>query len=92
MTNNILPTYARTDITFEYGEGSELIATNGERYLDFGAGIAVNSLGHAHPLLVEAIQKQASKLMHVSNLYQIEGQERPALACRWLSRSYLETT
>lgn len=88
MTNNILPTYARTDITFEYGEGSELIATNGERYLDFGAGIAVNSLGHAHPLLVEAIQKQASKLMHVSNLYQIEGQER--LAERLCANSFAD--
>ncbi len=78
MTNKILPTYARTNITFDHGDGCELVATNGDRYLDFGAGIAVNSLGHGHPLLVEAIQKQASKLMHVSNLYKIEGQERLA--------------
>lgn len=78
MTNKILPTYARTDITFDHGEGCTLVATNGDRYLDFGAGIAVNSLGHGHPLLVEAIQEQASKLMHVSNLYKIEGQERLA--------------
>ncbi len=78
MTNKILPTYARTDITFDHGDGCELIATNGDRYLDFGAGIAVNSLGHGHPLLVEAIQNQAGRLMHVSNLYKIEGQERLA--------------
>lgn len=88
MTDNILPTYARTDITFEYGEGSELIATNGDRYLDFGAGIAVNSLGHGHPLLVEAIQTQASRLMHVSNLYHIEGQER--LAERLCAHSFAD--
>ena len=88
MTDNILPTYARTDITFEYGEGSELIATNGDRYLDFGAGIAVNSLGHGHPLLVEAIQTQASRLMHVSNLYNIEGQER--LAERLCAHSFAD--
>lgn len=78
MTNKILPTYARTDITFDHGDGCELVATNGDRYLDFGAGIAVNSLGHGHPLLVEAIQNQAAKLMHVSNLYKIDGQERLA--------------
>lgn len=88
MTDKILPTYARTDITFEYGEGSELIATNGDRYLDFGAGIAVNSLGHGHPLLVEAIQTQASRLMHVSNLYHIEGQER--LAERLCANSFAD--
>lgn len=78
MTNKILPTYARTNVTFDHGDGCELVATNGDRYLDFGAGIAVNSLGHGHPLLVEAIQKQAAKLMHVSNLYKIDGQERLA--------------
>lgn len=78
MTTNVLPTYARTDITFEKGEGCELIATNGERYLDFGAGIAVNALGHGHEGLVKAIQSQAARLMHTSNLYKIEGQERLA--------------
>ncbi|GAA6211119.1 aspartate aminotransferase family protein [Hyphomicrobiales bacterium 4NK60-0047b] len=78
MTDKILPTYARTNITFDHGDGCELVATNGDRYLDFGAGIAVNSLGHGHPLLVEAIQNQAARLMHVSNLYKIDGQERLA--------------
>ncbi len=88
MTNNILPTYARTDITFDHGDGCELISTTGERYLDFGAGIAVNSLGHAHPHLVDAIQQQAQKLMHVSNLYKIEGQE--VLANRLCANSFAD--
>lgn len=78
MTNKVLPTYARTNISFDQGQGCELIASNGERYLDFGAGIAVNALGHGHPHLVQAIQDQAAKLMHVSNLYKIAGQERLA--------------
>lgn len=78
MTTHILPTYARADVTFDKGEGAALISTSGERYLDFGAGIAVNALGHGHPHLVGAIQAQAARLMHTSNLYHIEGQERLA--------------
>ncbi len=75
MTSPLLPTFARADLAFERGEGVWLTATNGERYLDFGGGIAVNSLGHAHPHLVAALTAQAQKLWHVSNLYQIpEGQ------------------
>ena len=78
MSQHILPTYARVNVTFEKGEGAWLIAEDGARYLDFGAGIAVNALGHNHPRLVAAIQEQAGKLMHVSNLYNIKGQERAA--------------
>jgi acetylornithine/N-succinyldiaminopimelate aminotransferase len=74
----ILPTYARADVTFERGEGVWLVASNGDRYLDFGAGIAVNSLGHAHPHLVEALTSQAQKLWHTSNLFQMPEGERLA--------------
>jgi acetylornithine/N-succinyldiaminopimelate aminotransferase len=74
----ILPTYARADVTFERGEGAWLYTAEGERYLDFGAGIAVNSLGHAHPHLVEALTAQASKLWHTSNLFPIPEGERLA--------------
>ena len=71
-------TYNRQDIVFTRGEGSWLIAEDGTRYLDFNCGIAVNALGHAHPVLVEALQNQASKLWHTSNLYRVAGQERLA--------------
>jgi acetylornithine/N-succinyldiaminopimelate aminotransferase len=67
----LLPTFARAELSFERGEGAWLITDRGERYLDFGSGIAVNALGHAHPHLVEALTDQAKKLWHVSNLYQI---------------------
>lgn len=69
-------TFARAPLAFERGEGSWLIANDGERYLDFAGGIAVNSLGHSHPHLVAALTEQAGKLWHVSNLYQIPGQNR----------------
>ena len=78
MASHILPTYARADLAFERGEGAWLIATNGERYLDFASGIAVNALGHAHPRLVAALTEQANKLWHVSNLYRIPEAERLA--------------
>jgi len=74
----MLPAYARVDLAFERGEGVWLIATNGDRYLDFASGVAVNALGHAHPHLVEAIKAQAEKLLHVSNLYRIPEGERLA--------------
>ena len=77
-TSHLLPTYARVDLAFERGEGAWLVATNGERYLDFTSGVAVNALGHAHPHLVQAIAAQASKLWHVSNLYRIPEGERLA--------------
>ncbi|MDA0997137.1 MAG: aspartate aminotransferase family protein [Proteobacteria bacterium] len=78
MIPAVMPTYARYDIAFEKGEGVYLWDSKGRRYLDFGAGIAVNSLGHCHPHLVEAIREQAGKLWHCSNLYAIPGQERLA--------------
>ncbi|WP_180898295.1 aspartate aminotransferase family protein [Martelella soudanensis] len=71
-------TFARIPLNFERGEGVWLITDKGERYLDFAAGVAVNSLGHAHPHLVEALKGQAEKLWHVSNLYQVAGQEKLA--------------
>ncbi|HET6388349.1 aspartate aminotransferase family protein [Hyphomicrobium sp.] len=71
-------TYARQDIVFVRGEGCWLISEGGERYLDFGSGVAVNALGHAHPKLVEALKTQAEKLWHTSNLYRVEGQETVA--------------
>src|ERR1700734_3580548 len=78
VTSHLLPTYARVNLAFERGEGAWLIATNGERYLDFTSGVAVNALGHAHPQLIAAVTEQARKLWHVSNLYQIPEAERVA--------------
>ncbi|PZU83722.1 MAG: acetylornithine transaminase [Shinella sp.] len=69
-------TYMRAPLRFERGEGVWLITENGERYLDFAAGVAVNSLGHAHPHLVGALREQADKVWHLSNLYEIPGQEK----------------
>jgi acetylornithine/N-succinyldiaminopimelate aminotransferase len=76
--SHLLPTYARVDLAFERGEGAWLISTNGERYLDFTSGVAVNALGHAHPRLVSALEEQARKVWHVSNLYRIPEGERLA--------------
>ncbi len=78
MASHVLPTYARVDLAFERGEGAWLTATNGDRYLDFTCGVAVNVLGHAHPKLVEALTEQAQKVWHVSNLYRIPEGERLA--------------
>ncbi|MDB5601297.1 MAG: acetylornithine and succinylornithine aminotransferase [Xanthobacteraceae bacterium] len=89
MTSHLLPTYARVDLAFERGEGVWLIATDGERYLDFTSGVAVNALGHAHPRLVAAITEQAQKLWHVSNLYRIPEGER--LAARLCELSFADT-
>jgi acetylornithine/N-succinyldiaminopimelate aminotransferase len=86
--SHLLPTYARVDLAFERGEGAWLIAENGERYLDFAAGVAVNSLGHAHPRLVQALTDQAAKLWHVSNLYRIPEGER--LAARLCAASFAD--
>ena len=74
----VMPTYARHNIAFDRGEGAWLVATTGERYLDFASGVAVNALGHAHPKLIAALTEQAQKLWHSSNLYRISGQERLA--------------
>src|ERR1700749_1250335 len=77
-TSHLLPVFARVDLGFERGEGAWLVATNGERYLDFTSGVAVNALGHAHPKLVAALTAQAQKVWHVSNLYRIPEGERLA--------------
>src|SRR5262249_11090160 len=74
----VMPTYARQNVVFERGEGAWLVATTGDRYLDFASGIAVNALGHAHPKLIAALTDQAHKLWHSSNLYRIAGQGRLA--------------
>jgi acetylornithine/N-succinyldiaminopimelate aminotransferase len=78
VTSHLLPTYARVDLAFERGEGAWLTATDGQRYLDFTGGVAVNALGHAHPHLVAALTEQAQKLWHVSNLFRIPQAERLA--------------
>ena len=74
----VMPTYGRYGLSFERGEGAYLFATDGRRFLDFATGIAVNSLGHCHPHLVKAVQDQAAKLWHTSNLYDIPEQIRLA--------------
>ncbi|CAM1634456.1 Aminotransferase class-III [Bartonella choladocola] len=79
--NNAQPlydTFARIGLRFTRGNGAWLISDNGERYLDFTSGIAVNALGHNHPKLVKAIEEQAHKLWHVSNLFQSPEQEKVA--------------
>jgi acetylornithine/N-succinyldiaminopimelate aminotransferase len=86
MTSSIMPTYAPADISFEYGEGVYLFSPEGKKYIDFSSGIAVNSVGHSHPHLVQAIQKQAGKVIHYSNLYKILGQE--LLAKRLVDNSF----
>jgi acetylornithine/N-succinyldiaminopimelate aminotransferase len=81
-------TYARAPLAFERGEGAWLIGTDGTRYLDFLGGIAVNLLGHAHPHLVGALKEQADKLWHVSNIFEIPGQER--LAARLVAATFAD--
>lgn len=88
MTTHLLPTYARADLAFERGEGAWLTATNGERYLDFASGVAVNVLGHAHPALVAALTEQAQRVWHVSNLFRIPEAER--LADRLCQHSFAD--
>lgn len=73
-----MATYNRADVVFDRGEGSWLVSDKGERFLDFGSGVAVNSLGHANPRLLAALTAQAAKLWHTSNLYRVEGQETVA--------------
>jgi len=70
--------YNRKKISFKYGKGSFLYSTNGKKYLDFVQGIAVNSLGHANPYLIKALNKQAKKVWHVSNAFQIPEGEKLA--------------
>ncbi len=80
MTDPVLPTYNRAPLAFSHGEGSWLTEAGGQRYLDMGAGIGVNALGHAHPALVEVLQRQGARLWHVSNLYEIPEQRTLAEA------------
>ncbi len=89
MITPVLPSYARTDLAFERGEGVYLYTADGTRYLDMGGGIAVNGLGHAHPVLVAALKAQAEKLWHTSNLYRIPEQER--LAARLVAATFADT-
>ena len=78
MSSAIVPVYARADVAFERGDGCWLTATTGERYLDFGGGIAVAALGYSHPHLVNTLTTQAGKLWHTSNLFQMPDGERLA--------------
>ncbi|RMH45426.1 MAG: aspartate aminotransferase family protein [Alphaproteobacteria bacterium] len=89
MIAPVLPTYSRAPLSFVEGKGVWLTEAGGRRYLDLGAGIAVNALGHAHPKLVAALTEQAGRLWHVSNLYEIPGQE--ALARRLVDATFADT-
>ena len=75
MISSVLPTYARAPLSFVKGEGSWLIEADGRRFLDLAAGIAVNVLGHANPVLTAALVEQAGQLWHTSNLYEIPQQK-----------------
>src|SRR3569833_3426783 len=86
--SHLLPVFARVDLAFERGEGAWLIATSGERYLDFTSGVAVNALGHAHPHLVQALQEQATKLWHMSDLFKSPDGDR--LAARLCEQSFAD--
>ena len=85
----VMPTYARADVVFERGEGATLWADDGRRFLDFGAGVAVTNLGHCHPRLVAALQAQAGKLWHTSNLYRVAGQE--SVAAKLVANTFADT-
>src|SRR6187431_2012294 len=89
VSSHLLPTYARVDLAFERGEGAWLFTAEGDRYLDFTAGVAVNALGHAHPYLADALTKQAHKVWHVSNLFRIPEGEK--LADRLCAISFADT-
>ncbi len=89
MIPPVMPTYNRYPVAFERGEGARLYATDGREFIDFGAGIAVNSFGHANPHLVDALKAQAEKLWHTSNLYRIPEGER--LAERLVRNSCADT-
>ena len=89
MISSVLPTYARAPLSFVSGAGSWLTEADGRRFLDMGAGIAVNALGHAHPALVAALTAQAGTLWHTSNLYQIPQQQ--ALADKLVDNSFADT-
>jgi len=85
----VMPTYGRWDVAVDHGEGVYLYATDGRKFLDLTSGIAVTSLGHCHPHVIEAITAQAGQLWHTSNLFRIPGQER--LAERLVANSFADT-
>jgi acetylornithine/N-succinyldiaminopimelate aminotransferase len=88
--SNLAKNYNRKKISFKYGKGSYLYSTDGKKYLDFVMGIAVNSLGHAHPSLVKTINKQSKKLWHVSNAFQIpEGENLAKKLCKKTFADYV---
>jgi acetylornithine/N-succinyldiaminopimelate aminotransferase len=89
MIPSVLPTYNRAALQFVKGEGCWMIEADGRRFLDLGAGIAVNALGHAHPALVAALTAQANRIWHVSNLYQIPQQQE--LADRLVAATFADT-
>ena len=89
VTSALLPVYARVNLAFERGDGAWLTSTSGERFLDFGGGIAVASLGHSHPHLVAALNEQGAKLWHTSNQFEIPQAER--LAQRLVAASFADT-
>ncbi len=74
--SNVMPTYGNKTLQFVKGKGCYLYTSQNKKYLDFASGIAVNSLGHCHPKLIEALNKQSKQLWHVSNLYKIKNQEQ----------------
>lgn len=78
ISDAVMPTYNRSPLAFERGDGAWLKTADGEEYLDFASGIAVNLLGHSHPALLEALQTQSEKLWHVSNLYTMPEQQKLA--------------
>ncbi|WP_082036670.1 aspartate aminotransferase family protein [Paramagnetospirillum magnetotacticum] len=84
-----MPTYARSDLAFERGEGAYLFTMDGRRFLDFASGVAVNALGHCHPRLVKALAGQAAKVWHTSNLYRVPGQE--SVAAKLVGQSFADT-
>ncbi len=89
MFPSVLPTYNRADVAFVRGEGAYLFAEDGKRYLDFGAGVAVNAFGHANPKLIAALSEQANRLWHTSNLYRVPGQE--SLAKKLVEHTFADT-
>src|SRR4029453_16663833 len=86
----LMNTYARSELALSRGEGVWLIAVDGRRFLDFASGIGVTALGHCHPHLVKALNEQASKIWHTSNLYRVPGQE--TLAERLVAASFARRT
>jgi acetylornithine/N-succinyldiaminopimelate aminotransferase len=89
MIAPVLPTYNRMPVAFTHGKGARVYAEDGTEYLDFGAGVAVTSCGHAHPQLVQALTDQAQKIWHTSNIFQMPGQQK--LAEKLIAHSFAET-